>query len=123
MTDPLAPLVAAIAEQLAPRVAELVAEALPAAAAEEPWRLYNLEEVAAMLGRSTKWVRKRKDAIGWVRLDSTALAFELEDVRRFARERRIACEPLASVEEPLLPGAFSAARRRTVPRVASDRAT
>lgn len=103
-------------EAVAARVAELVVEALPARSAEEPWRLLTVEAAAARLGRSTRWVRDRKDAIGWVRLDGGALAFELEDVRRYARERRIACEPLAAVEEPLLPAAFSEARRRGTPK-------
>jgi hypothetical protein len=37
---------------------------------------------------------KRGD-LSYVRLDGGAFAFELEDVRAFARERRIACSPLA----------------------------
>lgn len=112
MTDPLAPLIEAIAEQLAPRIAELVVKAMPVPAPEEPWRLLTVDEVSGRLGRSTKWVRKHKDAIGWVRLDRGALAFELEDVRRFARERRIASTPLAPVEEPLHSDDFSAAGLR-----------
>jgi hypothetical protein len=86
-----------LVEAIADRTAELVLERLPAAEALEPWRLVDVEEAARRLGRSTRWVRGRKDDIGWIRLDGGALAFDLDDLRRFAHERRIACTPLANV--------------------------
>jgi hypothetical protein len=82
----------ALLEQVAERVAELVAEELSHAVSnfgEEPWHLLTVDEAAKRLGRSTRWVRDHKELIGWVRLDRGALAFELEDMRQFARERRI----------------------------------
>jgi hypothetical protein len=48
----------------------------------EPWRLLTLDEAAERLGRSPRWVRQRKEAIGYVRLDGGALAFRLEDLQR-----------------------------------------
>ena len=81
-------------EQVAALVAEIVLDRLPKGAGER-WHLLNVEEAATRLGRSTRWVRDHKDEIGWVRLDGGALAFDLEDLRRFAYERRIACDPLA----------------------------
>ena len=98
VTELAFPIPEELVEAVAERVAELVVEKMPAPAAEEPWRVYTVDQVAAKLGRSTRWVRDRKDLIGWVKLDDGAFAFELEDVRRFARERRIACAPLAAVE-------------------------
>jgi hypothetical protein len=82
-------------EAIAARVADLVLERVPTPAAEEPWRLLTVDEAAERLGRSTRWVRDHKGEIGWVRLDGRALAFELDDLRAFAREHRIACRPLA----------------------------
>lgn len=82
-------LVDVLAEEIAPRVAELVAERVTAAPAAEPWRLLSVEEAAQRLGRSTRWVRNHKDAIGWVKLDGGAFAFDVDDLRRFARERRV----------------------------------
>src|SRR4051794_3432060 len=48
-------LVRALAEELAPRVAAAIA----APASAEPWRLLDLVEAAAALGRSERWVRER----------------------------------------------------------------
>lgn len=81
----------AIAEQLAPRIVAQLDGRLPATAAEygEPWRLLTLKEAAARLGRSERWVRERKEQIGYVRLDGGALAFDVEDLQAFARERRV----------------------------------
>jgi hypothetical protein len=86
-----------VVEQLAPRIASELANALPHVEPEsEPWRLLNVGEVAASLGRSTRWVRERakRGQLPFVRLDGGALAFELEDVQAFARARRV------SVGEP-----------------------
>jgi excisionase family DNA binding protein len=56
--------------------------------------LLDLEEAAQRLGRSKRWVRERAKtgALPHVRLDGGALAFEVDDLREFARDRRI---PLA----------------------------
>ena len=86
----------ALAELLAARVSEEVAaavrEALPAPTDAEPWRLLNLEETSARLGRSPRWVRERakRGDLAYVRLDGGALGFDLVDVQEFARSRRIA---------------------------------
>ena len=66
------------------------------------WRLWNIEETAARLGRSQRTVRKwAKDGrLTHVRLDGGALAFDPEDVQNFARARRIG----AGVDESKLPG-------------------
>jgi hypothetical protein len=87
-------LVAALAEELAPRLAVELAEQFPQPATQEPWHLLDLEQAAERLGRSTRWVRERvkTGALAHVRLDGGRLAFELDDLREFARERRI---PLA----------------------------
>jgi predicted DNA-binding transcriptional regulator AlpA len=105
--DALAGLVEAVAE----RVASLVLVEL-ATPTTEPWRLLTLEEVAARLGRSTRWVRERvkRGDLPRVRLDEGAFAFELADVQAFARERRIACTPLAGVSEAGSQNGFPAAR-------------
>ena len=60
----------------------------------EQWRLLDVEEVAARLGRSTRWVRDRAKSgdLPWVRLDGGALAFDLADVQAFAAARRVSLE-------------------------------
>jgi hypothetical protein len=95
-TDALDQLVAAVAEEFAPRIAAelapLVAAELPRPSASdttEPWHLLDLPEAARRLGRSERWVRARKAEIGYVRLDGGALAFDLADVQAFARARRV----------------------------------
>lgn len=77
-------LVEAIAEAVAARLE------LPRAHSEA-WRLLDVTETAAMLGRSTRWVRDRAKIgdLPWVRLDGGALAFDPDDVREFARSRRV----------------------------------
>jgi hypothetical protein len=88
-------LIAALAAELAPRLAAELAGQVPSAPAPESWHLLDVEEAAARLGRSTRWVRDRAKLgdLPQVRLDGGALAFELDDLREFARERRI---PLAA---------------------------
>ena len=76
-----------------------------------------MSEVAARLGRSTRWVRERAGDLAFVRLDGGALAFDLEDVRCFARERRIACRPLAGTPEAVYSGGLSGPRLRTIQKV------
>jgi hypothetical protein len=60
----------------------------------EPWHLLDLDDAATRLGRSTRWVRDRVKAgeLPYVRLDGGAFAFELDDLRSFARARRVALE-------------------------------
>jgi hypothetical protein len=107
-------LVAAVVDELAPRIAAELAACAPAAEVSEPWRLYDLEEAAGMFGRSTRWVRDRakRGELPFVRLDGGALAFELADLQAFARARRVSVEPpalagrLQPVREPA-PGAVS----------------
>jgi hypothetical protein len=88
-------LVAALAEELAPRLAAELAGQLPSSPVAEPWHLLDLQQAAERLGRSPRWVRERAKtgALPHVRLDGGRLAFELDDLREFARERRI---PLAA---------------------------
>ncbi len=66
----------------------------------ESWRLLSVDEVAASLGRSRRWVHGAvKDrGLPFIRLDGGALAFDLDDVRTWARGRRVPAEtddPLA----------------------------
>lgn len=89
-------LVADVAERIATRV--LAGLELPAPAGEEPWRLADVEEVAARLGRSKRWVHGavKERGLPFIRLDGGALAFDLDDVRAWARDRRVpAAEPEA----------------------------
>jgi hypothetical protein len=79
-------LTAAFADELAPRIAAQLAG--PEAQHEvEPWRLLTLDEASERLGRSPRWLRERKEQIGYVRLDGGALAFRLEELQAFAAER------------------------------------
>jgi hypothetical protein len=79
-----------VVEAIAAAIAHELAGCLPPESeTAEPWRLFSLEDAAARLGRSTRWVRERKEQIGYVRLDGGALAFELEDLQAFARLRRV----------------------------------
>jgi hypothetical protein len=80
--------------EIVDRVIEAITDHLPQhdqQPREEPWRLWTVQETADRLGRSTKWVRAKAKAgdLIWVRLDGGALAFEPEDVKAFARARRI----------------------------------
>jgi hypothetical protein len=109
-------LVAALAEELVPRLALELAAQLPPPPAAEPWHLLDLEQAAERLGRSTRWVRERakRGDLPFVRLDGGRLAFELDDLREFARDRRIPLAgrlqangngaPNAGSEIPHLPG-------------------
>jgi excisionase family DNA binding protein len=84
-----------LVQLLAAELAPLVADLRPAASPEpDPWRLLDVDEAAARLGRSTRWVRDRVKAgeLPYVRLDGGAFAFELEDLRAFAKARRVALE-------------------------------
>jgi hypothetical protein len=80
-----------LASKIGLRVAELVAAQLPPIVVAEPWGLLDSAGVAKMLGRSERWVRDRArdGSLPWVRLDGGAKAFDPDDVRAFARARRI----------------------------------
>ena len=84
-------LVDALACELAPRVAAELARTASPAGEVEPWRLLDLEEAAARLGRSTRTVRAWAKAglLMSVKLDGGALAFELADLQAFAAARRV----------------------------------
>jgi excisionase family DNA binding protein len=81
--------------------------------------LLDVSEVAERLGRSTRWVRERakRGDLPFVRLDGSALAFDLEDVRGFARARRISCSALAGSPEAAWNGGFELASLPAVQRV------
>ena len=86
------------AAELAPLVAAALSEDDARPREAEPWHLLDVEETAARFGRSTRWVRDRLKAgeLPYVRLDGGAFAFELDDLRAFARARRVALEePIA----------------------------
>jgi excisionase family DNA binding protein len=80
-----------LVDAIARRVVAEFAAVPQAEAGGEPWRLLNVEEAAARLGRSTRWVRERakRGELPSVRLDGGALAFDVEDLRAFARARRV----------------------------------
>jgi predicted DNA-binding transcriptional regulator AlpA len=84
---------ASVIDDLAERVAARVLERLgtPAGEQPEPWCLLNLEQAAQRLGRSPRWIRERVKCgeLPQVRLDGGALAFDLDDLRAFARSRRV----------------------------------
>jgi hypothetical protein len=116
-------LLEAVIDEIAERVAarlELAPEP-----ADEPWHLLNLEEAAGRLGRSTRWVRDRVKVgeLAFVRLDGGALAFELDDLRAFVEERRVACSPLAGLEESLHRGTSNGSRRAAVQKVEAGEVT
>jgi hypothetical protein len=75
-------------------VAELTLRTLDLSVTELPrsgeeWRLVDVEEAARRLGRSPRWVREHKTVIGYIRLDGGPLAFDVADLQRFARDRRV----------------------------------
>jgi hypothetical protein len=87
----------AILDTLADHVAEKVAANLPPARAPEPWRLLNVKEAAERLGRSERWIRERVKTgdLATIRLDGGALAFDVDDLRAYAAERRVGGRTLA----------------------------
>ena len=87
-------LIAAVADSLAPRLADELAPrivewlAVPVTQPKvELWRLLTLAEAAERLGRSERWLRERKEQVGYVRLDGGALGFQLQDLQAYAAER------------------------------------
>jgi hypothetical protein len=84
----------ALVDLLADAVAERVLARLkptPAPAQAEPWRLLNVDEVAATLGRSKRWVHSavKERGLPIVRLDGGALAFDPDAVRAWALARQV----------------------------------
>jgi len=108
-------LVAQFADGIAERVVAGLADRVTAPATA-PWRLVGVDDVAAALGRSRRWVHGavKERGLPFIRLDGGALAFALEDVRAWARERRVPAvdgDPLAGRLQPQRNGASSAASR------------
>jgi predicted DNA-binding transcriptional regulator AlpA len=92
-------LVELVAERVAERVLVELRNVTPAPLAE-PWRLLDVDEVAAMLGRSPRSVHTfaKERGLAFIRLDGGALAFDPDDVQAWARARRVPAaenDPLA----------------------------
>jgi excisionase family DNA binding protein len=124
---PLAPqlteqLILALVEELAPCLAAELGAQLPQAPAAEPWHLLDVEDAAARLGRSTRWVRERakRGELPFVRLDGGALAFEEADLRAFARARRVAVDEHEALAVRLQAGRDPASRNGSRERDAVD---
>lgn len=88
---PFEPFLDELAERVAAKLANELEGRQPAPDAGEPWRLLTLKEAAARLGRSERWLRERakRGDVAHVRLDGGALAFDVDDLREFARARRV----------------------------------
>jgi predicted DNA-binding transcriptional regulator AlpA len=97
--DGLDTLVELVAERVATRVLADIAAQAPASLAGESWRLLDVDEVADMLGRSPRQVHTyaKERGLPYVRLDGGALAFDPEDVKAWARARRVP----AAEDDPL----------------------
>ena|SRR6266550_403007 len=82
-------------DDFAGRVAERLAELAPAAAGSSPetWRTVGLPELAEMLGRSERWCRQQtknpRDPLPYLRLGDGSKRFDVDDVRVWARRRRV----------------------------------
>jgi predicted DNA-binding transcriptional regulator AlpA len=91
-------LAAGLVELLADAVAERVLAALqrsqPAPSSSEPWRLLDVDGVGEMLGRSRRTVHAyvKDRGLPYIRLDNGALAFDPDDVKAWARARRVPAE-------------------------------
>jgi excisionase family DNA binding protein len=94
VTDLILQLPDELVDAIAEAVAAKFAGQLPAPGATDGWRLWNLEETAERLGRSERTVREwAKDGrLPHVLLDGGRLAFNPEDVKAFARARRVPIE-------------------------------
>ena len=66
----------------------------PARAREDRWRLLSVDEVAEIFGRSPRWVHDAvvKRQLPFVRIDGGGRMFDLDDVRAWARGRRVPAE-------------------------------
>jgi hypothetical protein len=102
-----------LVDEVVARVVEELRHALRSSEPTQPWRLLDLEEAAQRLGRSTRWLRERvkRGDLAYVRLDGGALAFLVDDLEAFARERRIGDETLAGRLHDAGNGARHAASR------------
>ena len=96
--------VALLADALAPNLAEELTRAMPALQVAEPWRLVGVGEVAAMLGRSRRWVHGavKERGLPYIRLDGGARSRSTITMSRRGhgaagpgRRERSACGPLA----------------------------
>jgi len=87
----------AVLEAFADRVAAKLGDKAPTPVVPESWRLLTLREAAKRLGRSERWVRERVKSgdLATIRLDRGALAFDPDDLRAFAVERRVGGRALA----------------------------
>ncbi len=81
----------ALVDELVAKVIEGVVAAMATVEPVEPWRLLNVREVAAMLGRSPRWVHGavKERELPYVRLDGGALMFDREQVIAWAKARSI----------------------------------
>ena len=106
-------LVTVLADALAPRIAAELERRAPAPSRVEPeqWRLLDVSEVAARLGRSERWVRERAKtgALAWIKLDGGAFAFDPADVQAFTHERRVSAADAGSLAGRLQGGRKCAA--------------
>lgn len=95
-----------LVEEIASRVAELVAGQFELPEVAEPWRLLTVEEAAERLGRSVRTVSKwmKSGSLPHVRLDSRPM-FDLDDLRAFAAARRV-----SAAEARVLSGRFQPGR-------------
>jgi hypothetical protein len=71
----------------------------------EPWRLLDLEEASARLGRSTRWVRDRvnRGELARVVLDGGDWRFLLVDLQAFAEARRTSADGASPLARRLQP--------------------
>lgn len=83
---------AQVAALLAPKVIVALGRVSLSSGSPTPaWALVGVDEVAAVLGRSKRWVHGavKERGLPFIRLDGGALAFDLEDVRGWALDRRV----------------------------------
>lgn len=59
----------------------------------ETWRTIGLDELSQRLGRSERWCRERtkdgSDPLPFIKLGDGSLRFDVDDVRAWARRRRV----------------------------------
>src|SRR5207302_4237701 len=80
-----------VADAVAMNVASILTAMMSEQSQPGPWRLVGVDAVADVLGRSRRWVHRavKERGLLFIRLDGGALAFDLDDVREWARERRV----------------------------------
>jgi hypothetical protein len=112
--------IGALLDVVADRIAKRVVEQFGPGAGEpsepDPWHLLDVEAVGAMLGRSKRWVHGavKERGLPHIRLDGGALAFDPDDVRAWARARRV------PAEAPETLGGRWETGRKPAPRLTSD---